>query len=124
MRKLLLSAAALALLPLAGCATDGYGYYGLSWSSYPYDVWYDGYYGPIYDGYWGTDGFFWYRPDRSVNRYRRGEHSHFRRGDAPPSGNFRRYEGQIQPPERGMRAPNLPRRAPGDQNRQRDRRGP
>jgi hypothetical protein len=112
MRKSLLSASlALAMLPLSGCVTDGYGYGygGIGWSSYPYDVWYDGYYGPIYDGYWGTDGYFWYRPNQGVNRYVRGGHDHFRRDTAPPNGNFRHFEGNVQRPQQGMRAPNLPR---------------
>lgn len=108
MRKSILSLAlGFAVLPMAGCVSDGY--YGVGWKSYPYDGWYDGYYGPLYDGYWGTDGYFWYRQDRSDRSYRRGSHEHFRQGQTPPGGNFRRFEGNIRPPERGMRAPRLPR---------------
>lgn len=110
MRKSLIAASlALAMLPLSGCVTDRYGYGGIGWSTYPYDVWYDGYYGPIYDGYWGTDSYFWYRPEPGVNRYQRGGREHFRRDTSPPGGNFRRFEGQMQRPQQGMRAPNLPR---------------
>jgi hypothetical protein len=51
--------------------------------SYPYNGWYDGYYGPIYDGYWGRDGFFYYRSAPDARAFRRGDRNHFRR-DAPP----------------------------------------
>ncbi|HEX7710323.1 MAG TPA: hypothetical protein VF418_05250 [Sphingomonadaceae bacterium] len=108
-RPLALLTIALAALPLAGCVTDdygsGYGYrdgyydggrygrgyygdrYGYDDGYYgsPYDVWYDGYYGPIEDGYWGGDGYFWYSSGRD---WRRGDGNHFRRG---AYGNYRHY---------------------------------
>ena len=60
----------------------GYGYpgyypaYGYGWD--PYDVWYDGFYGPYSNGYWATDGFFWYQG--GDHRWHRGDHDHFHHG--------------------------------------------
>jgi len=106
-------ALALATLPLTACYDGGYSV-GVGWRSYPYDVWYDGYYGPFYDGYWGTDGFFYFRLDDRTGRYRRGDNRHFHRGDMPPSPSFRRYQGQTREPPRGARMPSYPPHRDGD----------
>lgn len=85
-----LLAACAAGLTLTGCADTGYGFgmgYGsggyypssYGYGAYPYDGWYDGYYGPIYDGYWGSDGYFYYRSNQRNHHYRRGDAGHFRR---------------------------------------------
>lgn len=103
-RTLSALALGLAVLPLAACYDDGYSV-GMSWQSRPYDVWYDGFYGPIYDGYWGLDGFFYYRLDGRLNRYHRGDNHHFYRGDRAPRPDFRRYQGQTRQPPRGTRMP-------------------
>ncbi len=108
-RTIALLGLATASLTLTSCATDGYGYGGLGWSSYPYSGWYDGYYGPLYDGYWGTDNYFYYRLNPTDRAYRRGDHEHFRQQQTQPSEHFHRFEGTIQPPQRGTRAPSLPR---------------
>ncbi|MBS0387763.1 MAG: hypothetical protein JSR15_04715 [Proteobacteria bacterium] len=100
----------LTSLPLAGCVTDGYTYgVGMSWSSYPYDGWYDGYYGQIYDGYWGTDNYFYFRQHDQDRYYRRGDSNHFMRGDAAPDPRFHRFEGQTRQPPPGTRMPKYPR---------------
>jgi hypothetical protein len=99
-----LAAIALAAIPLAGCATDGYGYgygngyyggdygdryaYSDGYYGSPYDVWYDGYYGPIDSGYWGGDGYFYYTTGNSRD-WRRGETGPFRR---EAYGNYRHYQ--------------------------------
>lgn len=75
---------------------DGYGYrngyyndgYDEGYGS-PYDVWYDGYYGPIDDGYWAGDGYFYYSTGRNRD-WHRGESGHFRRDAA--RGNYRHYQ--------------------------------
>lgn len=117
-RSLALLTLALAAVPLAGCVTDDYadgysysdGYYnggGYGRGHYddrygyndrygydngyygsPYDVWYDGYYGPIGDGYWAGDGYFWYATSRDGRDWRRGDPGHFRR---EAYGNYRHY---------------------------------
>jgi hypothetical protein len=116
-RKFLLLALAAASLPLAGCAHGRYTYgVGLTWNSYPYNVWYDGYYGSIYDGYWGTDGFFYFRLNSRDTIYRRGDHNHFYR-QMPSNDRFRRYDGQTRQPPQGTRMPNYP--SPRDRDRNR-----
>ena len=94
-RKFLVFAAACAgALSLGACTQGyygasvgygggyGYGYpgyypaYGYGWD--PYDVWYDGFYGPYYNGFWGTDGFFWFQDGH--RRWRRGDGDHFHHG--------------------------------------------
>lgn len=103
----------VAAASLSGCATDGYGdgygYGGLGWSSYPYSGWYDDYYGPLYDGYWGTDGYFYYRSRSTDHVYRRGTRDHFMQGQTQPSGSFHRFQGNMQAPMHGTRAPRFPR---------------
>lgn len=125
-RSIALAALALASVPLAACVDDGYNYgVGVGWRSYPYDVWYDGYYGPFYDGYWGTDGFFYYRQFEHDRHYRRANRGHFRRDgdhfyrDRPtvPDPRFRRYDGRTRQPPQGTRMPRYPR-----DDRDRDRR--
>jgi hypothetical protein len=106
-----LALAAAATLP-AACTGDVYGRGVMTWSSYPYYGYYDGFYGPFYDGYWGTDGFFWYRLSRDGDRYRRDDAHHFRREDP----RYQRFDRQMQPPPNGTRMPNYPR----DRDRMRD----
>ena len=99
-------------LGLGGCMGD-YGYgggygggvvmdYG---SAYPYDGWYDGYYGNIYDGYWGNDGYFYYRGNDRDQQYRRGDRNHFRR-DAPGqrNHNYKPFRGEMRP-QQGRQMP-------------------
>ena len=129
-----LALAAAAPLALAACAEDyygtGYGNVSYGWRSYPYDVWYDNYYGPFYDGYWGTDGFFWYRLFSTDRNYRRGDGNHFYR-QPPPNNNryrdrYREFNGSSRQPPANVRPPNYPGWGTGpnqnqDQNRDRDR---
>jgi hypothetical protein len=110
-----LALAAVAPLGLAACANGytgldvgygyagGYGYpgyypaFGYGWD--PYDVWYDGFYGPYYNGYWGTDGFFWYQG--GDHRWHRGDRDHFHHGgnwhNGGGSGQWQHYTGQPLP---------------------------
>ena len=109
-RSIALCALALAAVPLSACVEDGYTYgMGMTWRSYPYDVWYDGYYGPLYDGYWGTDGYFYYRLQDNDRHYRRGDNGHFRREPR-----YKQYDGHSQEPPHGTRMPNYPRDGYGD----------
>ena len=101
-----------ATLP-AACADDVYGRGIISWSSYPYYGWYNGYYGPFYDGYWGTDGYYYFRLSAAERRYRRDRARHFRREAVRNDRRFRRFERTLQPPPRGTRMPNFPRRRGG-----------
>jgi len=102
--------ALIASLLLAGCVADGYTYgVGMSWSSYPYSGWYDGYYGPFYDGYWGTDNYFYYRLHEHDRDYRRGDRNHFFRGEVVPNPRFHRFDGNTRQPPQGTRMPNYPR---------------
>ncbi len=89
-RLITLALAAAAPLALGGCAYGygytgvdvgygGYGYPGYGYGYDPYDVWYDGYYGPFYNGYWGTDGFFYYQLYNDRHWYR-GDRDHFHHG--------------------------------------------
>lgn len=96
-KTLVLIGLVLAPLPLAACVEDGGGgmYIG---SSYPYDGYYDDYYGPIYDGYWGGDGYFYYRHNQGDRRFSRGDRSHFRRsGGGMPGQNFHPMQGVTRP---------------------------
>lgn len=96
----------LIALPLAGCATDGYGTgYGASvaWTDTPYDMWYDNYYGPIYDGYWGGDGYFYYRAGGNDRTYHRGDRNHFRHDQG--GGNWHHYQGSMHQPPQGAHMP-------------------
>ncbi|MDE2563895.1 MAG: hypothetical protein KGL48_16785 [Sphingomonadales bacterium] len=109
-----------ASLPLAGCASTGYGmgmgygpggYYpsGYGYGAYPYDGWYDGYYGSIYDGYWGSDGSFYYRSTRQDRDYRRADAQHFRR-DHQGNGNgqgWHEMRGTLHY-DHGAQMPNFP----------------
>jgi len=116
-KTILLALACAGAAPLAGCAYgygyDGYGYYGAgygaAWNSYPYDVWYDGYYGPFYDGYWGTDGFFYYRPYAHDGHYHRGDGDHFHHGrPGGHDGGYREYHGSTHQPPGGAVVPSYP----------------
>jgi hypothetical protein len=105
MKRLWIAAAiALPSLALGACAT-GYGevYAG---GPYGYDGYYDDFYGPIYDGYWGSDGFFYYRSGHGDRHFRRGDTSHFVRGNAQPGGHFHEMHGSFTP-DRGMRMPHF-----------------
>jgi hypothetical protein len=102
---------------LGGCVTDGYGHGGYSVGigyadAYPYDGYYDGFYGSVYDGYWGNDGYFYYRGNANDRRFRRGDHAHF--GRQPGNGgHWQPMRGNFQP-SHGMRMPSFPRGgAPG-----------
>lgn len=119
-----------AALPLAGCAGPGYSRVGVgyAWTSYPYSVWYDGYYGPFYDGYWGLDGFFYFRLLSTDRVYRRASAPHVYRVQprAQPrtSQRYKHYQGETRRPPDGSRMPSYPPdRSPGrSDNRSRDRR--
>lgn len=104
-----LALAAAATLP-AACDRDAYGSGSFTWSSYPYDGWYNGYYGDFHDGYWGTDGYFWYRLTPADRRYRRDERRHFRRDNRPYDPRYHRFDRRMDPPRRGTRMPKFPRR--------------
>ncbi|HKT86104.1 MAG TPA: hypothetical protein VJQ77_08475 [Novosphingobium sp.] len=108
MRSWKILLAAPLLVGLAGCVEDGYaGVQSAYYDPYPYNGWYDGFYGPIYDGYWGDDGFFYYRATDRDRHFHRGNHDHFRRGDARPTGSFRPMQGTFTPPS-GYRMPHYP----------------
>jgi hypothetical protein len=103
---------ALVTLPLGACASDGYGYgsgytysTGVAWNDYPYDVYYDDYYGPIYDGYWGSDNYFYYR-NSGTGGYHRGDGRHFRHNQG--GNNYHRYQGTVHQPSNGTRMPYYP----------------
>lgn len=124
-RVLMLACLGAGCLALTGCAEGPYRHrppvgVSLSWSTYPYWGWYDGYYGTIYDGYWGLDDFFYYRLLPSDRTFRRGDPSHFRRDDTRPSDQrFQRFQGDLRPPAQGttmpqFRPPSDDRRAPPD----------
>lgn len=91
-------------LPLGAC-TDDYAYGGrvAYGSTYAYDGYYDGYYGPIHDGYWGNDGYFYYRRGDGDRAYIRGDHDHFRR-DWSGGDRYRPLRGQMTP-QQGYRMP-------------------
>lgn len=105
-RSILLCGLALTVAPLAAC-DEGYGYGGgISYaSSYPYDGYYDNYYGPIYDGYWGSNNRFYYRSHEG-DRYRPGHRDHFRREGNVSGGNWQRLQGNMQP-RPGTRMPHF-----------------
>ena len=109
----LLWSIALCLAPLGGCE-DGYdANVAVGWSGYPYDAWYDDYYGLIYDGYWGRDNFFYYRRMPNEREFHRGDRQHsFRGGNNPPDHRFRRFSGTLRPPPGGTRMPKFPRTGP------------
>ena len=110
MTRLSLIIAAPIVLALGGCVTDGYGYGGVGLAygdAYPYDGWYDGYYGPLHDGYWGNNGYFYYRSNAGDRRFRRGDRAHFYRGPNAPGANFRGMRGDYRP-SRGEHAPHYP----------------
>lgn len=107
----------LIALPLAGCATDGYGYgggVGVAWVDSPYDVYYDDYYGPIYDGYWGGDNYFYYRSS-ATGSYHRGDSHHFRH-DTGTGNTWHRYQGTTHQPPRGTSMPHYPRNGSNNNN--------
>ena len=90
----------LACLPLTACVEDGYGSGFAVGVAYPYDGYYDDYYGPIYDGYWGSDGYFYYRGSDHDRHFMRGDRSHFRRGgEMPQGGGFHAMQGNTRPPQ-------------------------
>jgi hypothetical protein len=67
---------AAAAIALGGCAGDSYDHApGYASAAGPYDVWYDGFYGPFGAGYWDGDAFFF--RDR-VGHFTRDDGSHFR----------------------------------------------
>ena len=74
--KVAFAAAAIAFT--AGCATHGKSVaLGVEapYVGYPYDGYYDGFYGPYLSGYWGADGFFYYGDGHG--RYHRDDGHHF-----------------------------------------------
>jgi len=118
-RPLMFACLVGAMVPLGGCVDHYRGSAVVSWSSYPYYGWYDGFYGPIYDGYWGTDSFFYFRLNPADRVFRRGDAMHFRREATP---RFQRFEGDLRPPPQGTR---MPRFEPQQrQETSRDRRRP
>lgn len=114
---------ALAALPLGACVDDGYRWGGVVSVSYPYNGWYDGYYGSIYDGYWGSDNYFYYRLNEREKTYRRDNRYHFRRDGTQPSPTYRRFEGTMRSPPQGTQMPRFPREQRPDkrQDNRRDR---
>lgn len=116
-----LACLAIAGLTLAGCADGPYRHrppvgVSVTWSTYPYWGWYDGYYGTIYDGYWGIDNYFYYRLLPTDRYFRRGDPLHFRRdATRPPDSRFRRFEGELRPPPQGTKMPQF--RPPGGDRR-------
>lgn len=124
-RSIVLAAACAAFLPLAGCA-DGFGL-GMgatypadyAYGAYPYDGWYDGYYGSIYDGYWGNDGYFYYRLNKGERNYRRGEAAHFRRQHQGQADGYHEMRGTLRY-EQGLTMPSFPK---SDDHGRRDSRG-
>ena len=118
MRKSAVIALTLPLLALTACY-DGYGHPGYAYNvgvAYPYEGYYDGFYGPIYDGYWGGDGFFYYRRGAGDRGFVRGDRDHFAR-EARNDGRFQPLRGEFRPDQRGMRTPQFR----GDGNRGGDR---
>ena len=101
----------VATLPSA-CTGDTYGRGIVSWTSYPYHGWYNGFYGPFHDGYWGTDGYFYFRLLAEDRFYRRDRARHFRREAVHGNSAFRRFDRNLTPPPRGTRMPNFPRSRP------------
>lgn len=101
----------VATLPSA-CAGDTYGRGIVSWTSYPYHGWYNGFYGPFHDGYWGTDGYFYFRLLAEDRFYRRDRARHFRREAVHGNSAFRRFDRNLTPPPRGTRMPSFPRSRP------------
>ena len=133
-RVLIRSCLPAGALLLSGCMSDGYaGGFGLDYGpvyteNYAYNGWYDGAYGSIYDGYWGTDGVFYYRNSAQERNFRRGDGSHFRRGElAQPGAQYHRLEGATRPVQGSVRAPHFPRQVQPQHGRQapqnRDHRG-
>jgi hypothetical protein len=122
-RPLILACLAASTLSLSACYHDGYdSRVTVSWSTYPYYGWYDGYYGTIYDGYW-VDNLFYYRLTPQDRAFRRGDPRHFRRGDTRPAEpRFRRFDGTLRPPPQGTRMPRFT--PPQDHRDRRDRRDP
>lgn len=96
------------------------GYYPASYGygAYPYDGWYDGYYGSIYDGYWGNDGFFYYRLNRGDRDYHRGDAPHFRRQHEGQADGYREMRGTLHY-RQGATMPNFP--SAGDRGGDRDK---
>ena len=73
---------------LGGCAGDYYDHGpGYASAAGPYDVWYDGFYGPYSAGYWGDGGVFFFR-DRA-GHFTRDDGNHFRRGRFASARGFR-----------------------------------
>ena len=101
-----LSLVALAALPLTACVGDGYDgglYVG---AVFPFDGYYDDYYGSIYDGYWGSNGYFYYRRGEHDRAYIQGNRDHFRRGGDIPGGRFHPIQGTTRP-QQGARMPHF-----------------
>jgi len=78
---------ATAAIALCGCA-GGYYDHGARYASAagPYDVWYDGFYGPYGAGYWDGEAFFF--RDRA-GRFTRDDGNHFRREQFASARGFR-----------------------------------
>lgn len=95
------------------------GYYGDGY--YPYDGWYDGYYGPIYDGYWGSDNYFYYRPNSRDRDYRRGDRTHFRNDRTNPGHGWNSMQGRTRW-DRSKSMPNYPRHERREDSRHERRR--
>ncbi|MCJ2178162.1 hypothetical protein [Novosphingobium album (ex Hu et al. 2023)] len=122
-RPVILTCLAASVLSLSACY-DGYGSrVTVSWSTYPYYGWYDGFYGPIYDGYW-VNSIFYFRLTPQDRAFRAGDPQHFRRGDMRPTEpRFKRFEGTLRPPPQGTHMPRF--EPPRDQpSRREDHRDP
>src|SRR5262245_50147811 len=70
-KTILMAGGAAAIVTLSACADeyydDGYSPHRAYYSAYdPYDVWYDGYYGPYVSGYWGSGGIYFYSDTAGV----------------------------------------------------------
>ena len=74
----LLSACAVTVLLLSGCATaGGSADAGASASVRTSSVYYDNFYGPVTQGHWGVDGSFYYKD--SAGTLQRDRDAHFRK---------------------------------------------
>jgi hypothetical protein len=81
LKVLLMAGAATAIVGLSACAEYDDGYYphrAYYSAADPYDVWYDGYYGPYTSGYWGEGGIYFYSDSAGV--WHGDRDGHFRHG--------------------------------------------
>jgi len=94
-KTILMIAGAAGLLTTAACADYPAGYphgrHGYGHAD-GYDVYYDGYYGPVREGYWDNDGDFHYRD--AQRHWQRDQGRHFRRDSYNGYQSYRVYRGE------------------------------